>query len=98
MYPRGRLGGEDHGYEGAVGSYVNHLYGEKELGVTQMLKLSGVAFEKVGMPTLPERSYAATSETMQHTLYGGLVLPLLFLGGLSYIAKRHVKDDEHEKD
>ena len=96
VYPRGKLGGEDHSYEGAVGSYVNHIYGEKEVGGTQMLKLSGVAFEKVGMPTLPERSYAATSETMQHTLYGGLVLPLLFLGGLSYIAKRNARDDESE--
>jgi hypothetical protein len=96
VFPRGKLGGDDHSYEGKVGGYVKHIYGEKELGGTQMLKLSGVAFEKVGMPTLPDRSYAATSETMQHTLYGGLVLPLLFLGGLSYIAKRNVKADEGE--
>jgi hypothetical protein len=35
---------------------------------------------------------------MQHTLYGGLVLPLVFLGGLTYIARRNVKDEEDEKD
>jgi len=96
VYPRGKLGGADQSYEGKVAKYVDHIYGEKEVGGTQMLKLSAVPFEKLGMPKLPERSYAATSETMQHTLYGGLVLPLLFLGGLSYIAKRNVKDDEHD--
>ncbi len=64
-----------------------------------MMKLAAVPFEKLGMPTLPERSYAATSETMQHTLYGNaLALPLAFLGVLSYVAKRNVKHDDDAGD
>ncbi|HJV50053.1 MAG TPA: hypothetical protein VJ652_01245, partial [Noviherbaspirillum sp.] len=44
--------------------------------------------------TLPERSFAANSETIQHGLYSGMVLPIAFLGVLGFIAKRNVKDDD----
>ena len=47
-----------------------------------------------GMPDLPAKSSAATSETIQHSLYGGLVLPVVALGALSFIAKRNVKPDD----
>ena len=51
------------------------------------------------MPTLPEQSYASKSETMQHTLYGNaLALPLVFLGALTYVAKRNVKNDDDADD
>lgn len=93
-YPRGRLGGPDQSYPGVAAKYVDHVYGEKELGGTQMLMLSGIPFERLGYPTLPEASFASQSETMQHTLYGGLVLPIAFLGGLTWIAKRNVKAEE----
>lgn len=95
-FPRGRLGGPDQSYPGTAATYVDHVYGEKELGGTQMLMLSGVPFEKLGYPTLPETSFASQSETLQHTLYGGLVLPIAFLGGLTWAARRSVKGDEDE--
>ncbi len=96
-YPRGKIGGPDQSYEGPVGPYLQHVYGEKEYGGTQVLKLSAVAFEKVGMPNLPAKSSAATSETVQHTLYGGLIMPLAVLGVLSFVAKRNVHhEDESE--
>lgn len=91
-YPRGKIGGPDQSYEAAVGNYLPHVYGETEYGGTQVLKLSAVTFEKVGMPDLPPKSSAATSETIQHTLYGGLVMPLVVLGALSFIAKKNVRD------
>lgn len=81
-------------YEGVVGNYQQHVYGEKEYGGTQVLKLSGVPFEKVGMPKLLPYSTAATSETIQHTLYGGLLMPIAVLGALTWVAKRNVKSDE----
>ncbi|WP_131110629.1 hydrogenase 2 operon protein HybA [Sulfuricystis thermophila] len=104
-FPRGRLGEAtapgvswrkepDQSYEGVVGNYQQHIYGEKEYGGTQVLKLSGVPFEKVGMPKLPPYSSAATSETIQHTLYGGLVMPIAVLAGLTFVAKRNVKSAE----
>jgi Fe-S-cluster-containing dehydrogenase component len=97
-FPRGRLGGPDQSYPGTVASYVDHVYGEKELGGTQMLMLAGVPFKKLGYPDLPETSFASQSETVQHTLYGGLVLPIAFLGGLTWVAKRTVKEDDDVAD
>jgi Fe-S-cluster-containing dehydrogenase component len=89
----------DQRYEAQVGNYLQHVYGEKEYGGTQVLKLSAVNFQKVGMPDLPPKSSAATSETIQHTLYGGLVMPLVVLAGLTWVAKRNVvaDDETHDK-
>lgn len=36
----------------APGKYVNHIYGEKEVGGTSKLYLSGVPFAQLGFPTL----------------------------------------------
>ncbi|HJV60992.1 MAG TPA: hydrogenase 2 protein HybA, partial [Albitalea sp.] len=94
VYPRGRLGGPDQSYTGTAGQYVDKVYGERELGGTQVMMLAGVPFEKLGYPKLPDKSFAAQSETVQHTLYGGMVLPIAFLGGLVWIAKRNVNADE----
>lgn len=93
-YPRGKIDGVDQSYEGPVGNYLQHVYGEKEYGGTQVLKLSAVNFEKMGLPNLPPTSSAATSETIQHTLYGGLIMPLAVLGALSFIAKKNVHQDD----
>jgi len=95
-YPRGKIGGPDQSYEAPVANYLQHVYGEKEYGGTQVLKLSAVNFAKVGMPDLPPKSSAATSETIQHTLYGGLIMPLVVLGALSFIAKKNVHDAEDD--
>ena len=97
MFQRGRIGGPDQSYPNVVGKYIDHVYGEKELGGTQLMMLSGVPFEKLGYPTLPERSFASQSETLQHTLYGGLIAPLAFLGVLTYVAKRNAKPEEEDK-
>jgi hypothetical protein len=99
-FPRGNINTHDQSpHTAKAAKYLPQIYGEKELGGTQMLKLSAVPFEKLGQPTLPERSYAASSETMQHTLYGNaLVLPLAFLGVLTYVAKRNVKHDDDADD
>ncbi len=95
-FPRGRLGGPDWSYQGTAAKYVQQIYGEKELGGTQMIKLTAVPFEKLGHRPLPERSYASISEGMQHTLYGYLALPAVVLGALSVIAKRNVKHDDDD--
>ena len=86
----------DQTYEAQVGTYVQHVYGDKEYGGTQVIKLSGVPFEKVGMPNLPPEAAAAHSESIQHMLYGGLMMPLAVLGAMTYVAKRNVQPDDGE--
>ncbi len=94
---RGKIGGPDQSYEAVAGNYLQHVYGEKEYGGTQVLKLSGVTFEKVGMPDLPENAAAALSETIQHTLYANMIMPVAVLGALTFVAKRNVKHDDDKE-
>ncbi len=94
-FPRGNLSTRDQApHTARVPNYVQQVYGDKEVGGTQVIRLSAVPFNKLGLPTLPERSNAATSETLQHTLYSGMVLPIAFLGVLGFIAKRNIKNDD----
>jgi len=43
--------------------YVDHVYGEKELGGTTVLYLSAVPFEKLGFPTYGEKPFPAFTKT-----------------------------------
>src|SRR4029453_236764 len=43
--------------------YVNHVYGEKELGGTSVLYISRVPFEKLGFPTYGEKPFPAFTKT-----------------------------------
>jgi hypothetical protein len=36
------------------------------------------------------------SETIQHTLYGGLMMPIAVLAGLTWVAKRNVAKQEDD--
>ncbi len=92
-FPRGRIGGDDHQVR-AVAKYVDHVYGEHEIGGTQVLHLSAVPFEKLGKPVLPEVAPASVSESLQHTLYHGLIAPIAFLAGFVYLARRSDRDRE----
>jgi len=78
--------------ERVVTPYVQNVYGEKDGGGTQVLYLAGVPFEKLGMPALEETSDAKRSETIQHTIYKGMIAPILFLGGLVYVVHKNTKD------
>ncbi len=74
--------------------YTGDIYGESEVGGTQVIMLSGVSFEKIGLPELPDASYAALSESIQHGLYNKMILPAALLGGLSLLIANRKKKDE----
>ncbi len=77
-----------------VAKYVNYIYGEKEGGGTQYIMLSAVPFNKLGLPTMPDRSDASLSEGVQHTIYKGMILPIALLAGLSFLSYRSTKKEE----
>ncbi len=77
-----------------VARYEQHTYGLHEVGGSQYLLLSGVPFEKLGLPTLPEAAFAAKSETIQHTLYKGMIAPGVLLAGLLFAAYKSSQDHE----
>ncbi len=94
-FPVSHLGGKEKTVHD-VAKYVNYVYGEKEAGGTQYIMLSAVPFDKLGMPTLPDYSMASKSEGLQHTIYKGLIAPLVLLGGLVYSTYRSTKKHGEE--
>ncbi len=74
--------------------YIPHVYGETEAGGTQTLMLAGIPFNKLGMPELPDSPYTALAESIQHTLYKGMILPIIAFGGLMYLVKRGKSEGE----
>ncbi len=91
-YPRDTLASPNR-YVAEAPKYQQRVYGEKQGGGTQVLVLSGIPFEKLELPNLPERSYAGVSETLQHTIYKGMAAPLALFGGLMLLARRNTGAD-----
>ncbi len=87
-------GSDRPGHVAPIAEYQSHLYGEKESGGTQVLYLTGVPHEKLGLPVLPDYSYAAVSEGVQHTIYKGMIAPLALFGGLAFLARRNARGEE----
>ena len=95
VFPRGKLGGNSAPHEGTIASYQKHLYGEKELGGTQVMYLSAIPFDKLGLPTkVPDFGYPAISEGIQHMLYQWMIVPLAVLSGLLYVVRRNTKEKD----
>ena len=83
-YPLQRVDSRDK-TQRQVTPYLNHVFGEKEGGGTQVLMLANVPFNKLGLPPLGDESTASHAETLYHTLYKGMILPYVVLGGLFYL-------------
>ena len=82
------------------GQYVDHIYGEKEVGGTSWMYLSGVPFEKLGFNALPETPMPRLSETIQHGLFSYLWSPILLfglLGGVMWTSNRKGDRADSEK-
>lgn len=71
------------------GQYVNHIYGESEVGGTSVLLLSSVPFERfayrsdIGSQALPQLTYHVLSRIPDLVTVGGVLL-----GGIWWITKR----------
>ena len=70
--------------------YVNHVYGEHEVGGTCWLYISGVPLETVALPDMPSEPPSRTTESLQHALFNHLWSPAaLFavLAGVMAVAR-----------
>lgn len=78
--------------------YVNHIYGENEIGGTSVLYISDVAFEDLGFKTnlgtmpLPDLTWNALSKIPSVVLVGGTLLY-----GIWWITSRRKEVAEFEK-
>jgi Fe-S-cluster-containing dehydrogenase component len=82
--------------ESRVAKYEPRVYGLTEVGGAQCLVLAGVPHDKLGLPKLPAASFAAKSETIQHTLYKGMIAPGVLLAGLLFAAYKSSQGHDEE--
>jgi Fe-S-cluster-containing dehydrogenase component len=76
--------------------YIPKVYGETEAGGTQVLYLSHVAFEKVGLPALSDESLPAMVHKVQGAIYKGFAAPVLLYGVLGAIISRNYKRERRD--
>jgi formate dehydrogenase beta subunit len=63
--------------------YIDHIYGENEVGGTSWMYIAGVPFEKIGFNQLPSDPMPKLSETVQHSLFSYLWSPIALYGILA---------------
>jgi Fe-S-cluster-containing dehydrogenase component len=76
--------------------FENRVYGEHEAGGTQVLYLSGVAFDKIGLPKLGETSLGHYATKVSSVIYKWLSGPIVVAGILGSVIKRNWERHEAE--
>jgi len=83
--------------------YQPGIYGEHEVGGTNVIYIAGTSFDNLGFPELEKESAAVVSEHIQHTIYKGFIAPVALYGFLAMVALKNRKskqqiEKEHEID
>jgi formate dehydrogenase iron-sulfur subunit len=81
--------------EAHPGEYVDHIYGEHELGGTSWMYISPVPFVELGFPALGEETVTGLSETV--AMFGTPTVALgvaLFLSSIYYRSKSKAHSEE----
>jgi Fe-S-cluster-containing dehydrogenase component len=80
------------------GQYFPKVYGEEDLGGTQVLYLSHVAFEKLGFRFDDKRAVPDVQQTIQHGVYQGFAAPIALYAVLgAVIFRNRNKNPDEEK-
>lgn len=74
--------------------YQDKVYGEHDAGGTQVLYLSRVGFDKIGLPEIGEASIPSGLR-FSHMAYKWLALPLMIYAGMVAFASKNFKDHSH---
>ena len=79
--------------------YINHVYGEKEVGGTSWMYLAPKEFEALAFPVLKETPAPGASESLQHAIFKYFIPPIsLFalLGGIMWLGKKSEETETGE--
>lgn len=80
--------------------YVDHIYGEQEIGGTTWMYIASKKFEKLKMPPLNVNPAPGTSESIQHGIFAYFVPPVTLyalLGTIMWITRRKHGDNNENK-
>lgn len=69
--------------------YEDHVYGEKEVGGTQVLYLAGVDFGKLGLPAYGDEPVPSTVRAVEHAIYQGFATPVVLYAALAGVLWRN---------
>lgn len=79
------------------GRYINHIYGENEVGGTAWMYLSGIPFEEIDFPKLGYHPAPGYTEPIQHAIFKWFLPPAavyVALGGIMwYLNSKKAKED-----
>jgi len=84
-------------HELKAAKYENHIYGQDELGGTQVIYMAGIPFEKLGLPNFPKESFVSMASGIQYAIYKGMVYPLVVLASLIFMANKNKKSEEEKR-
>ena len=70
-------------------TYVPRVYGETEAGGTQVLYVSHVPFEKLGLPDYGPHGVPHTAYAVQEGIYRGFIAPVVLYGALGVVMLRN---------
>jgi Fe-S-cluster-containing dehydrogenase component len=76
------------------GRYVPKVYGEADGGGTQVLYLSHVPFEKLGLPALGDEPAPQLARSLQHGIYRGFIAPAALYAALGIVMLRNRRHDD----
>jgi hypothetical protein len=79
--------------------YVDHIFGEYEIGGTSWLYLAPKEFTELGFPELGKNPAPGVSESIQHGIFAYFVPPVslyALLGGIMWLSKRRKEITEGE--
>ncbi len=77
--------------------YVDHVYGELEVGGTSWMYLAGREFTELGLPTVGTAPAPGTSEAIQHGIFSYFVPPVALyalLGSIMWLSKDKSPESE----
>ncbi len=83
----------------ASGRYLNHIYGENEVGGTSWLYLASRPFEEIGLPALSETPPPRLPETLHHSIFqyfAGPVVLFALVGGVMRFMSRRKRAPERD--
>jgi len=77
--------------------YIDHVFGEKEMGGTGWLYLANQDFTKIGFPKLGTDPAPGATEPIQHALFKFFIPPVALyslLGGIMWLGKNNEEEEE----
>jgi hypothetical protein len=77
--------------------FENRVYGEHEAGGTQVLYLSSVSFQKLGLPKLGTTSIGHYATKVTSVIYKWLAGPALVAGVFGFFIRRNWERHEAER-